>query len=41
MPYQTEAIRDVARVLSRYGDGIAIRIYGDATKWIIGRGQSY
>jgi len=39
VPYQTEAIRDVARVLSRYGDGIAIRIYGDAAKWIIGRGH--
>ncbi|MCJ7456486.1 ornithine carbamoyltransferase, partial [Candidatus Bathyarchaeota archaeon] len=25
--YQTEAISDVARVLSRYGDAIAIRIY--------------
>jgi len=37
--YQTEAISDVARVLSRYGDGIAIRIYGDAAKWIIGRGH--
>ncbi len=38
-PYKTEAIRDVARVLSRYGDGIAIRIYGDAAKWHIGRGH--
>jgi N-acetylornithine carbamoyltransferase len=37
--YQTEAISDVARVLSRYGDGIAIRIYGDAAKWVIGRGH--
>ena len=37
--YQTEAISDVARVLSRYGDAIAIRIYGDAAKWIIGRGH--
>ncbi len=39
VPYQTEAIRDVARVLSRYGDGIAIRIYGDPAKWVIGRGH--
>jgi len=39
IPYQTESISDVARVLSRYGDGIAIRIYGDAAKWIIGRGH--
>jgi N-acetylornithine carbamoyltransferase len=37
--YQTEAISDVARVLSRYGDSIAIRIYGDAAKWTIGRGH--
>ena len=39
VPYQTEAISDVARVLSRYGDAIAIRIYGDAAKWDIGRGH--
>jgi N-acetylornithine carbamoyltransferase len=37
--YQTEAISDVARVLSRYGDAVAIRIYGDAAKWSIGRGH--
>jgi len=37
--YQTEAIPDVSRVLSRYGDAIAIRIYGDAAKWVIGRGH--
>jgi len=34
--YKTEAISDVARVLSRYGDTIAIRIYGDAAKWVMG-----
>ena len=39
IPYQTESIADVARVLSRYGDAIAIRIYGDAAKWQIGRGH--
>ncbi len=39
IPYQTEAISDVARVLSRYGNAIAIRIYGDAAKWFIGRGN--
>ncbi len=39
VPYQTEAISDVARVLSRYGDAIAIRIYGDPAKWHIGRGH--
>ncbi len=37
--YKTEAISDVARVLSRYGNAIAIRIYADAAKWIIGRGH--
>ena len=37
--YQTEAVSDVARVLSRMGDSIAIRIYGDAAKWNIGRGH--
>ena len=37
--YQTEAISDVSRVLSRMGDAIAIRIYGDAAKWTIGRGH--
>jgi len=39
IPYQTESISDVARVLSSYGDAIAIRIYGDAAKWNIGRGH--
>lgn len=39
VPYQTEAISDVSRVLSRYGDAIAIRVYGDASRWIIGRGH--
>jgi len=37
--YTTERIADVARVLSRYGDGIAIRIYGKHAKWIYGRGN--
>lgn len=39
VPYKTESISDVARVLSRYGDGLAIRIYGDAANWTIGRGN--
>jgi len=39
VPYATESISDVARVLSRYGNAIAIRIYGDAAKWMIGRGH--
>jgi ornithine carbamoyltransferase len=39
VPYATESISDVSRVLSRYGDAIAIRIYGDPAKWTIGRGH--
>lgn len=39
VPYKTESISDVGRVLSRYGDGLAIRIYADAAKWDIGRGK--
>jgi ornithine carbamoyltransferase len=39
VPYKTESISDVGRVLSCYGDSIAIRIYGDAAKWTIGRGH--
>ena len=39
VPYATEAISDVSRVLSRYGDAVAIRIYGDPAKWTIGRGH--
>lgn len=37
VPYKTEAISDVARVLSRFGEAIAIRMYADAAGWIIGR----
>lgn len=37
--YKTERIADVGRVLARYGDGIAIRIYGKHAKWIYGRGN--
>ena len=33
VPYQSERIADVARVLSRMGDGIAIRILGGAVNW--------
>jgi N-acetylornithine carbamoyltransferase len=37
--YKTERIADVARVLDEMGDAIAIRIYGDAAKWMYGRGH--
>ena len=33
VPYQSERITDVARVLSRMGDAIAIRVLGDAVGW--------
>lgn len=34
--YSTERVADVARVLSTYGDGIAIRMYGEPAGWIYG-----
>jgi len=34
--YATERVSDVARVLSRMGDGIAIRCYGDPVDWVYG-----
>jgi len=34
--YSTERVSDVARVLSRMGDGIAIRCYGDPVHWVYG-----
>jgi len=37
--YTTERIADVARVLSRYGHAIAIRIYGEAVDWVYGKGN--
>jgi len=39
IPYVTERISDVARVLSRFGDAISIRIYGESVNWIYGRGN--
>lgn len=39
--FVTERICDVAGVLSRYGEGIAIRIFGDPTEWHVGRGREY
>jgi ornithine carbamoyltransferase len=37
--YRTESVADVARVLSRMGDGIAIRCFGKAVDWNYGAGQ--
>jgi N-acetylornithine carbamoyltransferase len=36
IPYKTERIADVARMLSRIGDAIAIRMYGPPAYWIYG-----
>lgn len=38
VPYKTERISDVARVLSGMGEGIAIRILGDAVNWEYDKG---
>ncbi|MFQ5911486.1 MAG: ornithine carbamoyltransferase, partial [Thermoplasmata archaeon] len=39
IPYATERISDVARVLSRYGDATSIRIYGEQVGWIYRKGN--
>ncbi|MDR9755924.1 MAG: ornithine carbamoyltransferase [Thermacetogeniaceae bacterium] len=39
--YVTERVADTARVLSRFGHGIVIRIYGDAVRWVYGAGNKY
>lgn len=39
IPYVTERISDVARVLSRFGDAVAIRIYGESVNWIYKKGN--
>lgn len=36
IPYATERVSDVARVLSEYGDAIAIRMYGEPSGWVYG-----
>ncbi|MGM0442045.1 MAG: ornithine carbamoyltransferase [Elusimicrobiota bacterium] len=36
IPYETERISDVSRILSRVGDAIAIRMYGPKAHWIYG-----
>lgn len=40
VPYSTERISDVARVLSRVGDAIAIRMYGPPAQWVYGRANA-
>jgi len=36
VPYKTERVCDVAQMLSRVGDAIAIRMYGEPAQWIYG-----
>ena len=40
IPYKTERIADVARMLDRVGDAIAIRMYGPPAYWIYGFANS-
>jgi N-acetylornithine carbamoyltransferase len=39
--FVTERLDDVAKVLSRYGEAIAIRIFGDPVGWVHGDGNAY
>jgi len=39
IPYSTERISDIAKILSSYGHGLAMRMYGDPTNWIYGKGN--
>ena len=36
IPYKTERIKDVAEMLDRVGDALAIRMYGPPAQWIYG-----
>ena len=37
IPYSTERVADIARVLASYGEAIAIRMYGDPVDWCYGK----
>lgn len=37
IPYATERVADVARVLANFGDAIAIRMYGEPAGWVYGQ----
>jgi N-acetylornithine carbamoyltransferase len=41
IPYATERVSDVARVLSEYGDAIAIRMYGEPARWVYGAANEF
>ena len=36
IPYKTERICDVAQMLDRVGDALAIRMYGEPARWVYG-----
>jgi N-acetylornithine carbamoyltransferase len=40
IPYSTERVSDVARVLSEFGDAIAIRMYGEPAGWVYGNANA-
>src|SRR5450756_1645289 len=39
--FVTERVDDVAKVLSRYGEAICIRVFGDPVGWVHGQGNAY
>jgi N-acetylornithine carbamoyltransferase len=41
IPYATERVSDVARVLSEFGQAIAIRMYGEPAGWVYGDANKY
>ncbi|MEH0974699.1 hypothetical protein V6U77_26545 [Micromonospora sp. CPCC 205546] len=41
IPYVTERVSDVARVLSEFGDAIAIRMYGEPSGWVYGSANEF
>lgn len=41
IPYATERVSDVARVLSEFGDAIAIRMYGEPAGWVYGQANRF
>lgn len=41
IPYATERVSDVARILSEFGDAIAIRMYGEPAGWVYGKANAF
>ena len=40
-PSSPSVVDDVAKVLSRYGEAICIRVFGDPVGWVHGHGNAY